>query len=530
MGIETGRRRAAGVFSGAVALLAVLVLASFLLYGRFTPGASLLHGGAFFALILLSLLRNAFASHGKDDVREELDRIMQGDKLDLRPSGTGRQSAISRYTSQIREHFVSMAKNMQSITCSFYLLERQLKGFFKSLDLMSAEIGKGVDSSVKIHEGVETQLAACEEISATAQTLANLAGEMNASVVAVGQGAERGSDRLVEMEQLFTRLGSNAAELNEQTQTLSAKTNTIRAVAASITDIADQTNLLALNASIEAARAGTAGRGFAVVAEEVKALADESKRSASQIFASLEDMTTCVRDTAASVNAMSSSMSEVNEAVHIILSEIGTVLKEVSLLGNSSKTVAHSSEELGASAEEMTSSAELVANETTVMRRIYESIEGRLSELGDLAHTLKNTAQSGSAEASGMISDLKTIKSMTEGDFADSAENAIKAHREWISALKKSMDTGKMHLETDGSRCKFGVFLSSIERPDAISDSTWKDMLSMHGKLHKFGHAMEDALERNDMKSAEAIYKEAATLSSSLVETLSGLIRVCNNC
>lgn len=524
------RAKKSKMLDGVIGVLAIPLFALFLLRGRFSPGASLWCGLGFSALLILSLVKNFLSAGTDEDLSSEINRIMRGDRLDLRPRGKGDEaSGLGRYTACIRGHFTRMRKNLLDITFSFYHLERQLRGFFKSFDFISGKITEGVSSSVKVHDGIHTQLNACVKITATVQTLAGLAENMNESVTAVGEGANRGGSRLTEMDRTFTTLDKSSAKLTDQAQTLSSKADMIRGVVASITDIADQTHLLALNASIEAARAGSAGRGFAVVADEVKKLADGSKQSASQIFASLEDMIECVRETADGVKAMSSSMSEASGTVRVILGEIGTVLAEVSRLRDSSETVAANSRELGKSSEELTVTAEFVAREATRMREIYDAIKEQLEKSRGIADALNKTVKSGSQEASGMTSYLKTVKAITEDDFVVIAKNAINAHKEWIANLKESMKAGCVDVETDGRRCRFGVFLSSVECPDVVPVGTWNAMIAMHEKFHSYGQKAEETLRRGDGKSADAAYSEAVVLSGKLLNTLNEIIQICEN-
>jgi methyl-accepting chemotaxis protein len=128
-----------------------------------------------------------------------------------------------------------------------------------------------------------------------------------------------------------------------------------------------------------------------------------------------------------------------------------------------------------------------------------------------------------------MVAELRTIRYITPDEFTTIAEGAIKAHKEWVAGLKRSLETGQLDLETDGTRCRFGIFLSSIEKPDQASDSMWNNIITMHSKLHSCGHEMEDALARKDDTSARAIFNEAFSLSEKIVNSLTDIIRNCKN-
>ena len=511
--------------NGIILSASVILLAHFAVWGRFAPGTAVLYVMTFFALIVISLLNGlAMVSFERKNIANKISGITKDGAFDLRPS-EGTHDVIDQYTSGIRVHFSSVAKNLQDFTFTFYYLERQLKRFFKSFSSMSDDIKGGADSVHKVHGSVETQLGASEEISMTAQSLARFTSEINSMISAVGEGAARGNTQLIEMEHAIGRIGDDVAGLTKQSEQLLAKADTIREVVGSITGIADQTNLLALNASIEAARAGEAGRGFAVVAGEVKNLAEESKKAATEISVSLADMIECVRDTSNGIEAMAALMQATDESVRGVLAEISKILSAIAGLNDSSKTVAASAEELGASSQELVESAQIVSSETNQMRDILLSVGEHVSELKGIADILNQTVQSSSANASGMLDELRTVKCMTVREFVTIAESAIKAHKDWIEGLRHSQETGQLNLETDGTRCKFGIFLSSIERPDYVSDSAWDSIITMHAKLHSCGHEMESALARHDKANAISIFNEAYSLSEKIVNALTDIIR-----
>jgi methyl-accepting chemotaxis protein len=256
-------------------------------------------------------------------------------------------------------------------------------------------------------------------------------------------------------------------------------------------------------------------------------LAEESKKSAAQIAESLTGMSECVQDTANGIESVASLMQSADETVRGVLTEIGKILSDITGLEGSSKTVAASAEELGASSEELTASAQSVASETNHMSDIFLTVEEHLRESREIADILKKTAQNGSKNASGMLSDLRSVKYITVDEFAVNAENAITAHKDWVAGLKRSLETEQVDLETDGTRCKFGIFLSSIEKPDQVPDSVWNHIITMHSKLHSCGHEMEDALARQDSANARAIFNEAFSLSEKIVNILTDIIQNC---
>lgn len=488
--------------------------------------------GIVFIAISLYMLISAIAGIAKkeDDAPEKISNMIDGNAIDLRSAASSRGGGmLMHFVEMMRGYFVTITKNLQEFAFNFYSIDRRMQGFLKAFSFMSKNVKDGIVSGKTVYDTVQTQLASTEEISSTAQSLARLASDMNLAMMSANEGAQRGTTKLKEIESTFKSVGESTLGLARQSEDLSTKADTIQDVVRRITGIADQTNLLALNASIEAARAGTAGLGFAVVAEEVKKLADESRSATEQIFTSLSELVEGVQQATENVNSMSSFIGDANTIVQEVITEITSVLGEIGTIGNSSQTVAASAQELGASSQELTSFAQLVAGETDKLRSVLTGIEVELGRLENAAEDLNATTHSGANEASEMIDILKSVKTMTNEDLAISVEDAIRAHKSWIDSLRKSLDNGHADLETDGNKCRFGIFLSSVERPAFVPEKLWREMLDKHNKLHSYGHKVDECLEHGDTRSATATYNEAEALSRELTSMLTGIISSCRS-
>jgi len=513
----------------------VLLMVLFALYGRFSPSAGIWYGAGFLLLLALSLaIARAAPGGGEGEARAVLEHIMRGEYLDLRLANLDAGASdfpltrvLVRFACVVRDFLLSMSKGLQQCTFNFFSLERRIGYFFKAFVMMSELITKGVASGEKVSGAAATQLASSEDIADTAQNLARVASDVNNSIRQAGEGAQKGNARLAEMGRVFKSAEENARRLEGNADELSVKMDAIAGTVRVVTGIAEQTNLLALNASIEAARAGEAGRGFAVVANEVKKLADECKSAASRISSSLEELVGGVHEVTASIKSMSSFMKDADTTVREVLGEIGGVLSTISKVSEASEVVAASAQELGASSEELTGSAQIVEKEADRMRRLLTDVGSEVESLHASAEALLSTAKDGAREASDMIGDMRAVKLMTPEEFALGIENAIEAHRNWINGLKSSLRLGRMEQETDPTRCRFGVFLSTVECPDAISRGVWKDMLALHEHLHAQGHRIEDALRADDRKNADRLCREAEKISKDLIAILRQMSASC---
>lgn len=214
--------------------------------------------------------------------------------------------------------------------------------------------------------------AAAEELSSTAQGLADRANQQSAAVKAmlssvegVAQSSGEGNGIIInivtDIEQVSSTMSAAVDAMKEVEKNSQQINDTINVIG----DIADQTNLLALNAAIEAARAGEHGKGFAVVADEVRKLAEKSATSAKEIVdvvkassAAIEKGARLVEGTGAS---LTKSVENVNAAAKKLQEISTTVVDQLGLasqLDDLSVANTTGAQEIGAASEELASQAQ----------------------------------------------------------------------------------------------------------------------------------------------------------------------------
>lgn len=259
-----------------------------------------------------------------------------------------------------------------------------------------------------------------EELSVTAQSLAETVQDANSSVIEMGEAississkaetSAEGAKGMLEINKQVADVISDVRTSNERSvdaiREIGALTNEckqaveqIRQAAEEINGIAGQTNLLALNASIESARAGEAGRGFSVVAENIKNLASESADASAGIGKRVNDIISkvdkCVAAAEAAADVMQAqnklvaeageSMTKLSESVGNVADNIEVISQEASRLDEAKNRVLNNISDLSAISEENAASSEQVSSSVDEVAGAIEGVKVEAEKMRGLA-------------------------------------------------------------------------------------------------------------------------------------------------
>ncbi len=288
---------------------------------------------------------------------------------------------LNIYISDINRTLSSLSENDLNVEID----QEYIGDFEKIKDSMVLIINSLNETIRRMSHISEDVLNASEQVSSTAQTLAQGATEQASAVeelLATINGisdqvghtagnAEQANEKAVAVRSEITRS-------NEQMQTLigamgdiSSTSNQVAKIVKLIEDIAFQTNILALNAAVEAARAGVNGKSFAVVADEVKNLATKSAAAA-------EDTTNLIKNT---IEAVDRGMGISTETADLLAGVVGA-------MDDMAKLVAQISD---ASAEESISINQVVQGLDQVST-VVQSNSATAEESAAVSHELANHA------------------------------------------------------------------------------------------------------------------------------------------
>jgi len=277
-------------------------------------------------------------------VSNSLDQMSNGDfDVNLDENQTGETGQIAKV---INSFSLQLKDMINDLTSSVSQLERA------SSDVSSI-ISESSDNILQQHRETEMVATAVEEMTATAQEVANSAATAANSAKQANELA--GSGALISTEALggIEHLVKDLDNASNVIQNLKNESNNISTVLDVIRDISEQTNLLALNAAIEAARAGEQGRGFAVVADEVRTLASRTQESTNEIRNKIDQLQNGAND---AVVAMDSAIKEVtlnSEQVERVAESLGEIAGEIQTINGQLDQMAAASEQQSATSEEI---------------------------------------------------------------------------------------------------------------------------------------------------------------------------------
>ncbi len=423
----------------------------------------------------------------------------------------------------------------------------------------AADIFKGVFQVATMVSDFELRLAFLgEKIKHSSNNLGNMFSEVASSSEEISSSTSQIVDANSELSDMIGHISQDAALLNQNTEQSNEILSSIKAenlemmgfskdmdqsvgdllvvihkineAVKGINDISDQTKLLSLNASIEAARAGAAGKGFAVVAEEVRVLSETTKKLTLNIDALLEEMNGASNRSKSSVEKTIDAISRVSGSIESVSGVMAASTEATAHITGRISEAAESSRRISDSLQESSSALESVNNDIQNLSKSAEELQRISDTIGDISVSVGKieTKINDMAVASGEMVNSR-LCGLSNEDFIETVENAIKAHTMWVTNVRKmTREMTVIPIQTDEHKCGFGHFYYAVKPSSDKLTGLWESVETLHHDLHQLGDVVIAAVKAQDSGRARAKVAEAEKLTGAIIEKFQQMIKVTN--
>ena len=263
----------------------------------------------------------------------------------------------------------------QSLILTLKRFNSTLARIDETASLVNTGSGEIANAASNLAEGTTDEASALEELTATVETVANMASE---SAKSTTEAYEKINKAVLSAEDSREQMKL----LTKEMENITGISKEIANIITAIEDIASQTNLLSLNASIEAARAGEAGRGFAVVADQIGKLAADSAASA----VSTREL---IVKTLEEIEKGNESTLKTSEAFEKIIGEMKDFAIVAKNIRENAEGQAEALEQISDGIEQISGVVQNTAASAEESTAISEQLAGEAQEMTELVRTFR---------------------------------------------------------------------------------------------------------------------------------------------
>lgn len=365
-----------------------------------------------------------------------------------------------------------------------------------------------------------------ENIDQATVTLGELAEESNL----LSERNNETQDIICEVSELKEQVLVNSKDMEARIEELVGLVKGIENIVGDVQEIANQINLLALNASIEAARAGEHGRGFAVVADEVSKLADTTKQQLAgmqtfvkDIYGASEAGKESVQRVLVSTEEMSEKIDTVAQTVENNITMLDQVVRSVDSINETMQVIQCTTSEVNLAMEQCSHDAEEI---TYMSHAVHDAAQESVS----YAEGIEKIDESLTEVTKHIYSNVhEGLTLMSKEDLAEMIQNAIAAHKMWLSKVELMVDTMKVSpLQMNPRKCAFGHYYTAIQLENPKLVKEWEKIGEMHSKLHLSGPKVVQAVMQQNSSGAKKEYMECERISKEVIALLEHFAELTN--
>lgn len=463
------------------------------------------------------------------NIKDIMNELNGENEIGLRSDKFNLQNELVNFTKSITNTIritspkvMNLIKGILTVTTKVSSFNVNLSHFSDTLRKSGSFLKQSAENLlVSIEQTNASMSQVAQTVSVNASSIESISSESNA----LFEELDINDSILKEMVRMNQDVSEKSKSMNGDMRSLVQSIRNMNDIISGIDEIAAQTNLLALNAGIEAAKAGESGRGFAVVAEEVRRLSEDTKHKLSIIY---EFMLNIEKDSNKSIESVNETLQSIDniskhtEQMEKSFSNSKNFIK--SILG-SIENITVSMEEIGASTEEVSASMEVISKDTLNLTNIADTLYSGsedLKVLGENVEEIENEVST-LAKLGGEITNYDYFK-ISNNDFIDALESAIKAHNNWVNTLENmAADMKIIPIQLDGKRCGFGHFYHAIMPLNEDIRAIWNEIDEIHISLHNIGNSVIQKIKDSDRFGAKQECQKAKELSKSIIAMLENL-------
>lgn len=410
---------------------------------------------------------------------------------------------------------------------------RIFKGVFhiatliSDFDLKLSFWGDKIKSSADDLSTMTAEVASSSEEISTSMTQiadANLGlnetiGHISTDAEALNQNTKKSNEILNGIKKENTDMTTYSRDMEQSVQDLLGLIQKINEAVKGINRISEQTKLLSLNASIEAARAGEAGKGFGVVTREIRGLSVTTRELTSSIDALLDEINHASERSRNGVvqtlNSIGKIGGSIEELSGVLVTNSGTtenMTTRISEVNQTSSEINSSLQESSAALEAVNQSIQNLSESTQTLQRVSGSIHEVSAAIGGIEDYVGKL----SADTGEMVN--SSLCGLSNGDFIETVEVAVQAHRKWVANIKNMAHAMQvLPIQTDAHKCGFGHFYYAVKPAAEKMAGLWESVEILHHDLHKTGDLVIGAIQRGDSGQAASAAGQAEALSEKIM-------------
>lgn len=414
-----------------------------------------------------------------------------------------------------------LAKNLKAVM-QISSVDLTLETEVKEMEEISTKVAGATEY---IHQAAAQTTMVAGEVAKAHEGLTNTIVEASGETETVYDKIKDGQQQLTEIRNLSTSTIEESKNMERDMDELLDIIQHMNEVISGITAISEQTNLLALNASIEAARAGEAGRGFAVVAEEIRQLAEQTKQLTGNMGDFVEAIRGASQKSSGSVSGTIEALGNINEKINLVWKINEENQQSLGRITDSISSLAAVSEEISSSTDELENQASRIEEQCEGLKGDASKLQGVNSFLESVVPPIIET-ETTLDEAVKIMGQMgkDAFYALDNKDFISYIESGIKAHENWLAALKGMVEAQEVRpLQLDAAKCGFGHFYYAMEPQSEEVKQIWRTVGEKHKAFHGYGSRVTKALFDENYGEAQKIYAEAESHSAELLADLKKL-------